>query len=115
MRAMEGEVRHSNRVWGAVALAAIITTAICLAVVDASVDTGCSATLCTGDVPLIAIAFAGLGGIAAAVSVLPMTSWIVAAVRSAWRIAPEADREFARATRVRRASFEDDPFGDEDF
>lgn len=112
---MEGELRHSSRVWGAVALGAIVTTAVCLAVVDVSVENGCRGTLCTGDVPLVAIVFAGLGGITAAVSIIPMMSWLVAAVRSAWHTEPERDREFARAARVRRASFGDDPFGDEDF
>lgn len=92
---------HSSRVLGAVALAAIIVAAVSFAVVDVTISDGCGAGPCNGGIPIVAITFAALGGLAALVSVLPAVTWIVEAIREARGASHEEDRELARAVRVR--------------
>ena len=93
---------HSSRVLGVVALGAILVAAISFAVVDVSISDGCGQGPCNGGIPVVAITFAALGGLAALVSVIPAVTWIVEAVRSARHSHPDADRELARAHRARQ-------------
>lgn len=92
---------HSPRVLGVIALSAILVAAISFAVVDVSIADGCGQGPCNGGIPVLAITFAALGGLAALVSVIPAVTWIVEAVRNARHSHPEVDRELARAHRVR--------------
>jgi hypothetical protein len=88
---------HSSRVLGVIALGAILIAAISFAVVDVSISDGCDQGACNNGIPIVAITFAALGGLAALVSILPAVGWIVEAVRSARHSQPEVDRELARA------------------
>lgn len=95
---------HSPRVLGVIALCAILVAAVSFAVVDVSIADGCGAGPCNAGIPVVAITFAALGGLAALVSVVPAVGWIVEAIRTA-RAAqhdPEQDRELVRAHRERR-------------
>ncbi|HWH97542.1 MAG TPA: hypothetical protein VNS80_04175 [Pseudolysinimonas sp.] len=99
---------HSSRVLGVVALTAILVAAVSFAVVDVTIADGCGASPCNGDIPIVAITFAALGGLSALVSVIPAVSWIVEAIRTARAASLEDDRELARAARARRAYVEED-------
>ncbi|MGV3713308.1 hypothetical protein [Pseudolysinimonas sp.] len=99
---------HSPRVLGVVALVAILVAAISFAVVDVSIADGCADATCNGGIPVVAITFAALGGLAALVSVIPAVTWIVEAIRNSRAAHPEVDRELARAHRPSRRGFEDD-------
>jgi heme exporter protein D len=99
---------HSPRVLGVVALGAILVAAISFAVVDVSIADGCGDGPCNAGIPIVAITFAALGGLAVLVSVIPAVSWIVEAVRSARHAHPEVDRELARAHRARRGGDDDE-------
>ena len=92
---------HSPRVLGVVALGAILVAAISFAVVDVSIADGCGQGPCNNGIPVVAITFAVLGGLAALVSIIPAVTWIVDAVRDARHSHPEVDRELARAHRAR--------------
>jgi len=100
---------HSSRVLGVVALGAILVAAISFAVVDVTIADGCGDGPCKAGIPIIAITFAALGGLAALVSVIPAVTWIVDAIRTARHAGHETDdAELARAVRPRRAPAEDD-------
>ena len=99
---------HSTRVLGVVALVAILVAAVSFAVVDVSISDGCAAGPCNNGIPVVAITFAALGGLAALVSVIPAVTWIVEAVRSARHSHDELDRELARVHRPTRAPFDDE-------
>lgn len=92
---------HSPRVLGMVALAALGVAGVSFAVVDVSVANGCGTTLCSGGIPVFAIAFAVLGGLAAVVAAVPAVAWVVIALREAAHHDPERDRELVRAVRAR--------------
>jgi hypothetical protein len=98
---------HSSRVLGVVALTAILVAAVSFAVVDVTITDGCVEASCKAGIPIVAITFAALGGLAALVSVIPAVSWIVEAIRTA-RHAHEDDHELARAVRVRAAYVEEE-------
>ena len=93
---------HSSRVLGVVALGSIAVAAVSFAVVDVTIADACIDGSCSAGIPLIAITFAGLGALAALVSIVPAVGWIVAAVRDARHVSPESDHELARAARARR-------------
>lgn len=95
---------HSSRVLGAVALASILIAAISFGVVDVAISGGCVDSPCSSGVPVLAITFAALGGLALLVSVLPAVTWIVDAVRANRPSNHDADRDAARAVRRRRPS-----------
>lgn len=92
---------HSSRVLGVVALAAILVAAVSFGVVDVTITDACGTATCNAGIPIIAITFAALGGLAALVSVIPAVSWIVEAIRSARAATHEDDHELARAVRSR--------------
>ena len=98
---------HSSRVLGTVALSAIVVAAISFAVVDVTVADGCALD-CSSGIPVIAITFAGLGALAALVSIVPAIGWIVESVRDSRSVSPEHDRELARAARARTLYVDDD-------
>lgn len=99
---------HSSRVLGVVALAAIIVAAVSFAVVDVTITDGCGAGPCRAGIPIVAITFAALGGLAALVSVIPAVSWIVEAIQTARHAGLDDDEELARAARVRRPALSED-------
>ncbi len=99
---------HSSRVLGVVALAAILVAAASFAIVDVTIADGCATGPCNAGIPVVAITFAALGGLAALVSVIPAVSWIVEAIRSARHASHEDDEVLARAARVRAARSEED-------
>lgn len=99
---------HSPRVLGVIALSAILVAAISFAVVDVSIADGCGDGPCNAGIPVVAITFAALGGLAALVSVIPAVTWIVDAVRAARHSTPEVDRELARAHRPRPTYSDED-------
>lgn len=105
---VEGEVMHSPRVLGAIALAAVVIAAISFGVVDVAISGGCDDAVCSSGVPVLAITFGALGALALLVSVLPAVTWIVEAVRENRHADHEthhdADREAARAARRRAHS-----------
>ena len=92
---------HSSRVLGVVALTAILVAAVSFGVVDVSITEGCANAGCKAGIPIIAITFAALGGLAALVSVIPAVSWIVEAIRTARATTHDDDHEIARAVRSR--------------
>lgn len=91
---------QSPRVLGLVALAAIGVAGVSFAVVDVTVATACTGAACR-DIPVFAIVFSLLGGLAALIAVVPAVSWAVTALRKAAQHDPEADRELTRAVRTR--------------
>lgn len=99
---------HSSRVLGVIALVAILVAAVSFAVVDVTISDGCAGGPCNAGIPIVAITFAALGGLATLVSVIPAVSWIVDAIRTARHASHEDDEELARAARVRPVHSEDD-------
>ncbi|WP_395639223.1 hypothetical protein [Pseudolysinimonas sp.] len=99
---------HSSRVLGVVALVAILVAAVSFAVVDVTIADGCAGTPCNNGIPIVAITFASLGGLAALVSVIPAVSWLVEAIRTARHASHEDDESLARAARVRPVRVEDE-------
>lgn len=92
---------HSSRVLGAVALASVVLAAVSFGIVDVAINGGCADAPCSSGVPVLAITFAALGGLALLVSILPAVTWIVEAVRRDRHADHDADREAARAARRR--------------
>lgn len=83
---------HSYRVLGVIALSAVVLAVVCFTVVDITIDAanGCLAArgACTEhDVPAASVAYAVIGAVALAASVVPMTGWVVGMLR---RPAPPA-------------------------
>ncbi len=99
---------HSSRVLGVVALVAILVAAVSFAVVDVTIADGCANGPCNAGIPIVAITFAALGGLAALVSVIPAVSWMVEAIRTARHASHEDDEALARAARVRRPTLSDE-------
>lgn len=97
-----------SRMLGVVALAAIAVAAVCFGVVDVTIASGCAGDLCAGGIPFAALVFSVLGGLAAAVAVVPAVGWIIESVREAAHHDEERDRELARAVRSRRVYADDD-------
>jgi hypothetical protein len=80
-----GNIVHSHRMLGAVALGAVVVSAISFAVVDVSIANanGCigASTTCVDQViPIVAITFAVLGALSLAISVVPAVQWFITAV-----------------------------------
>ena len=109
---VKGQVMHASRVLGAVALASVVIAAVSFGVVDVAISGGCDDAPCSSGVPVLAITFAALGGLALLVSILPAVTWIVEAVRGNRHAdhaadhddVHDADREAARAARPRSHS-----------
>ena len=99
---------HSSRVLGVVALVAILVAAVSFAVVDVTIADGCANGPCNAGIPIVAITFAALGGLAALVSVIPAVSWMVETIRTARHASHEDDEALARAARVRRPTLSDE-------
>lgn len=99
---------QSSRALGVVALVAILVAAASFAVVDVTIADGCADGPCNAGIPIVAITFAALGGLAALVSVIPAVSWMVEAIRTARHASHEDDEVLARAARVRPVRAEDE-------
>lgn len=97
-----------SRMLGIVALTAIGVAAVSFGVVDVTIASGCGGGLCTAGIPLFAIVFSVLGGLATAVAVVPAIGWVIESVREASHHDEERDRELARAVRSRRVYVDDD-------
>jgi len=100
---------HSRHVLGAIALGAIVVAAISFAIVDASIAAanGCMGTSAPCEdhaVPVVAISFAVLGGLALLISIVPAVTWIIEAIQLHGTATPHhSDLELARRHRPQRA------------
>ena len=97
---------HSRRVFGAVALGAIVIAALSFGIVDVTIAdaNNCvgSRVACTDEsVPPIAVTFAALGALALLVSILPTVQWILEAIQTGRTTNHDADIEEAVLARRR--------------
>jgi hypothetical protein len=99
---------HSRRVLGAVALGALVVAAVSFAVVDVATRDAMPCSGACAPLPVVAVTFGALGGMALLVAVLPAVAWVVESIRATWHASDEADVETARAARARRVLADDD-------
>ena len=97
---------HSRRVFGAVALGAIVIAALSFGIVDVTIAdanncVGAAVACADKTVPPVAITFAALGALALLVSILPTVQWILEAIQTGRTTNHDADIEEAVLARRR--------------